>query len=88
MVCKLTQGVLRIALAVIRLCSGILRLHLGKGSSCSRLETKMEPARMRLGSEFPGSLARLFEMFCFTWLSSMSSDLFDVGVLELNMVRV
>ena len=79
---------LRLCLGTLTLGSSMLALNSGKSSSCSRQETKTEPARMRLGSDFPGSLARLFEMFCFTWLSSMSSDLFNVGVLELNMVRI
>jgi len=43
----------------------MLRLGSGKSGSCSRLETKTEPAKMRLESDFRG---RLIEMkwFCFT----------------------
>jgi hypothetical protein len=61
MVCKLTQGVLRIALTVIRPCSGMLtlglgmlRLYSGKSSSCSRLETKTEPAKEKINPESIG----------------------------------
>ena len=62
MVRRLTQGVLRLysgsAQALLRLCSGLLRLcsgilTLGSGqsSSCSRPQTKTEPAKGKINPE-------------------------------------
>jgi hypothetical protein len=51
----------------VRLCSGSAqacsRSAQAKAASCSCPETKTEPARMRLESDFPGSLRRHFFIF-------------------------
>jgi hypothetical protein len=59
MVGKLTQGVLRLYLAMLtlslgmlRLCSGLLALSSGKSGRCSRSETKTEPAQEKDYIEF------------------------------------
>jgi hypothetical protein len=46
----MTQGELR----MLRLCSGLLTRSSGKCGCCSRPETKTEPAKMRLESNFRG----------------------------------
>jgi hypothetical protein len=63
--------VAQVAQAVLRLCSGMLTLGSGKSGLCSRPKAKTELAKMRLESDFRGSLC--FDIIP-NWCSEVRSD--------------
>ncbi len=51
---RLAKALLRLRSGLLRLCSGILTLSSGQSSSCSRLQTKTEPAKGKINTESRG----------------------------------
>ena len=57
---RLCSGILIVGSGKIRLYSSLLTLGSGKSGRCSRPETKTEPVKMRLESDFRGIRTRPF----------------------------